>query len=127
MSERPRTRAPLKPSQLVLLIGALVALLSVASGLVGAVEGWYDKSRVGRPVFFDVPDAVQVAFYTLLPLLILWSAWQLSLRARNWERGAPDKRLTDRLRFRRRVDSYRRGVYMQTLLREGAAGLMHSL
>ena len=127
MSDRPRTRAPLKPSQFIFAIGAAVALLSVASGIVGAVEGWYDKSRVGRPVFFDVPDPLQIAFYTLLPLLILWAGWQLSLRARNWERGAPDKRLTDRFRFRRRADSYRRGVYMQTLLRDAAAGLMHSL
>jgi hypothetical protein len=88
MSDRPRTRAPLKPSQLILVLGVLAALISVASGIVGAVEGWYDKSRVGRPVFLDVPDPLQVAFYTLLPLLILWAAWQLSLRARNWERGA---------------------------------------
>ncbi|HEY2428788.1 MAG TPA: heterodisulfide reductase-related iron-sulfur binding cluster, partial [Acidimicrobiales bacterium] len=44
-----------------------------------------------------------------------------------WERGQPDRRLTDRRTFRRRADSYRRGVYMQTLLRDPAAGLMHSL
>ncbi len=127
MSDRPRTRAPLKPSQLFLLVGVLLAAVTAASGIVGAAEGWEDKSAVSRPVFFDVPTAVQVAFYTLLPLLFLWAAWQLSLRARNWERGAPDKRVTDRFRFRRRAESYRRGVYMQTLLRDSAAGVMHSL
>jgi len=127
MSDRPRMRAPLKPSQLVLVVGVLLALLTALSGIVGAIEGWEDKSPVTRRVFVDIPTALQVIFYTLLPLLFLWAAWQLSLRARNWERGAPDKRLTDRLRFRKRVDSYRRGVYMQTLLRDAAAGLMHSL
>ncbi len=109
MSDRPRMRAPLKPSQLVLVVGVLLALLTALSGIVGAIEGWEDKSPVTRRVFVDIPTALQVIFYTLLPLLFLWAAWQLSLRARNWERGAPDKRLTDRLRFRKRVDSYRRG------------------
>jgi len=127
MSDRPRMRAPLKPSQLVLVVGVLLALLTALSGIVGAIEGWEDTSPVTRRVFVDIPTALQVIFYTLLPLLFLWAAWQLSLRARNWERGAPDKRLTDRLRFRKRADSYRRGVYMQTLLRDAAAGLMHSL
>jgi Fe-S oxidoreductase/nitrate reductase gamma subunit len=127
MSERPRTRAPLKPSHLFLIVGGLLALLTAASGIIGGAEGWEEKGSVTRQVFFNVPTALQVAFYTLLPLLFVWAAWQLSLRARNWERGAPDKRLTDRLRFRKRAHSYRRGVYMQTLLRDAAAGLMHSL
>jgi Fe-S oxidoreductase/nitrate reductase gamma subunit len=127
MSDRPRTRALIKPSQLFLVVGVLLAALTATSGIVAAAEGWGDKSRVSRPVFVDIPAPVQVAFYTLLPLLFLWAAWQLSLRARNWERGAPDRRATDRFSFRRRADSYRRGVYMQTLLRDSAAGVMHSL
>src|SRR5579862_6620926 len=127
MSDRPRTRAPIKPSQLFIVVGVLLAVLTAASGIVAAAEGWEEHKSVSRPVFVDIPSALQVAFYTLLPLLFLWAAWQLSLRARNWERGAPDRRATDRFSFRRRADSYRRGVYMQTLLRDSAAGVMHSL
>ena len=78
-------------------------------------------------MFLNIPGPIQVVFYTLLPLLFFWAAWQLSLRARNWERGQPDRRLSTRRNARKRVDSYRRGVYMQTLLRDSAAGLMHSL
>jgi Fe-S oxidoreductase/nitrate reductase gamma subunit len=127
MSDRPRIRAPLKPSQLFVVVGVLLALLTAASGIVAAIEGWDDKSSVSRRVFVDIPSPVQVVFYTAVPLLFLWAGWQLSLRAKNWERGAPDRRVTDRLRFRRRAEAYRKGVYMQTLLRDSAAGIMHSL
>jgi Fe-S oxidoreductase/nitrate reductase gamma subunit len=123
MAIRPRP----KPSQLLVVVGAGLAIVTAASGIIAAVEGWHDKSPVSREVFLNVPGALQVVFYTLLPLLFLWAAWQLSLRARNWERGAPDRRLTTRRNLKRRVEEYRRGVYMQTLLRDSAAGLMHSL
>jgi nitrate reductase gamma subunit len=122
-----RTRPRLKPSGLFLALGLALALFTVASGIAGAVEGWHDKSLISREVFVDVPGPLQVVFYTLLPLLFFWAAWQLSLRAQNWQRGAPDRRTTSRANVRRRVDAYRRGVYMQTLLRDSAAGLMHSL
>ena len=123
MSTRPR----LKPSQLIVLIGVGLVLITIGSGLAGAIEKWRDKSPTGREVFVNIPPPMQFVFYAVLPVLFFWSAWQLSLRARNWERGAPDKRTTNRRNSRRRVDGYRRGVYMQTLLRDPAAGIMHSL
>ena len=46
---------------------------------------------------------------------------------RNWERGAPDKRPTTTKNVGRRLKDFRAGVYMQTLLRDPAAGVMHSL
>ena len=46
---------------------------------------------------------------------------------KNWERGAPAKRRTSADNAKRRVEGYRAGVYMQTLLRDGAAGMMHSM
>jgi Fe-S oxidoreductase len=48
-------------------------------------------------------------------------------RVRNWERGGPDDRSTTRKNIARRLRDFRAGVYMQTLLRDPAAGLMHSL
>ena len=46
---------------------------------------------------------------------------------RNWERGAPDDRRTTTKNAGRRLKDFRAGVYMQTLLRDPAAGIMHSL
>ena len=50
-----------------------------------------------------------------------------SQRVRNWERGAPDDRRTTKKNVGRRLKDFRAGVYMQTLLRDPAAGIMHSL
>ena len=46
---------------------------------------------------------------------------------RNWERGQPDRRTTTPKNVKRRLADFRAGVYMQTLLRDPAAGIMHSL
>ena len=46
---------------------------------------------------------------------------------RNWERGGPDDRRTTPKNVKRRLADFRAGVYMQTLLRDPAAGVMHSL
>ena len=46
---------------------------------------------------------------------------------KNWERGAPDNRATTRKNVKKRFEDFRAGVYMKTLLREPAAGVMHSL
>ena len=48
-------------------------------------------------------------------------------RVRNCERGAPDRRATTAKNVGRRLRDFRAGVYMQTLLRDPAAGVMHSL
>ena len=48
-------------------------------------------------------------------------------RMRNWERGGPDRRRTTPKNAKRRLADYRSGVYMRTLLRDSAAGLMHSM
>jgi Fe-S oxidoreductase/nitrate reductase gamma subunit len=50
-----------------------------------------------------------------------------SWRVRNWERGGPDDRSTTRANVGRRLADFRAGVYMQTLLRDPVAGVMHSL
>ena len=54
-------------------------------------------------------------------------AWLVSLRVRNYERGTPDDRRTTKKNVHRRMRDFRAGVWMQTLLRDPAAGIMHSL
>ena len=46
---------------------------------------------------------------------------------KNWERGAPDNRATTPKNFKRRLADFRAGIYMQTLMREPGAGIMHAL
>src|SRR5690606_22046136 len=45
----------------------------------------------------------------------------------NWQRGVPENRRTTVENAPRRLKDFRAGVYMQTLLRDPAAGIMHSL
>ena len=83
-------------------------------------------SPIQRPVFINVPTALKVAFYAAVSTMLLIVAWLASLRVRNYERGRPDDRRTTRKNAKRRFDDFRAGVWMQTLLRDPAAGVMHS-
>jgi Fe-S oxidoreductase/nitrate reductase gamma subunit len=115
------------PTQIAVGIGVLVALVTVVSGITATVFQWHDDSPVQRVVFVNIPSAWKLVFYTVLPILFVYGAVVFSQRVRNWERGGPDDRSTTRRNFRRRLEDFRAGVYMQTLLRDPAAGVMHSL
>jgi ferredoxin/nitrate reductase gamma subunit len=60
-------------------------------------------------------------------VLLVYGAVLFSFRVRNWERGAPDDRGTTTRNIGRRLADFRAGVYMQTLLRDPVAGLMHTM
>ena len=118
----------IRPHQLVFGIGVVVAVGTAMSWVLSnVIFDFQEKSHIHRKVFGDIPDAWVVVFYSLTPILILYGAWNFSLRVRNWERGTPDARATTTKTFNKRRDSFLRGVYMQTLLRDPAAGVMHSL
>ena len=74
-----------------------------------------------------MPSPVKGIFYTLLTVTFLAVGYLFSLRVQNWERGQPDRRKTTKKNAKRRIEAFRSGVWMRTLLRDGAAGLMHSL
>ncbi|HYF44960.1 MAG TPA: 4Fe-4S dicluster domain-containing protein, partial [Acidimicrobiales bacterium] len=120
-------RPPVKPSHFVVAVGVAVGIFTVASGFIPTVLHWHDDSPVSREVFGNVPDPVQVAFYTVIPIMLVYGAVLFSQRVRNWERGQPDDRGTTSKNLARRLKDFRAGVYMQTLLRDPAAGIMHSL
>jgi len=67
------------------------------------------------------------AFYATVGVMLLVVAWLVSLRVQNYERGKPDNRRTTRTNVKRRLEGFRSGVWMQTLLRDPAAGVMHSM
>ena len=116
-----------RPYHLVIGFGVFWGLFSIASGLGPLVFGWFDDSPVQREVFFNIPGPWKLAFYTLLPVVFVYGSVLFANRVRNWERGAPDARATNPSTAPKRLADFRAGVYMQTLLRDPAAGLMHSL
>ncbi|NQV96812.1 MAG: 4Fe-4S dicluster domain-containing protein [Acidimicrobiaceae bacterium] len=97
------------------------------SGIIPELTGWKSTSTIHREVFGGIPTSLRVAFYTVIPMMLVWGSLRFADRIRNWERGAPDKRTTTPKNVKRRLADYRSGVYMRTLLRDSAAGLMHSM
>lgn len=117
----------IKPNHLVLGLGVLVAIFTLASGVAATLLQYHDESDVSRSVFGNIPSPLKMVFYTLIPLLIMYGAVNFAKRVKNWERGAPDRRATTPKNFKKRMTSLRSGVYMKTLLRDPAAGAMHAL
>ncbi len=116
-----------KPHQVVLGIGALAAVGTLASGIAPEITGWHEDSSIAREVFVNIPAPLEVAFYLTVATGLFLTAWLVSLRVRNYERGKPDNRRTNKANVHRRMRDFRRGVWMRTLLRDPAAGVMHSM
>ena len=120
-------RKGLKPHHIVVAFGLAIAVFTALSGILPVITDQSDKSEIKREVFVNVPGPLKLVFYTLVPVVLLYGAVMFSQRVKNWQRGAPDRRATTVKNAKRRFESFRAGVYMQTLLRDPAAGLMHSL
>ena len=58
-----------KPHHLSIIVGVAFAVVTVASGIAGAALAFHDDSEESRLVFGNIPDALQVAFYTVIPIL----------------------------------------------------------
>ncbi len=119
--------SPIKARHIVLAIGLGFAAITAISGLSSAFIKHSDESSIRREVFGGIPSSFKLVFYTLVPLLMVYGAVMFANRMKNWERGRPDKRATTPRNIGKRMADFRAGVYMQTLLREPAAGIMHSL
>ncbi len=117
----------LKPHQLVIGLGLAIALFTLVSGIVPSYTNWHDDSVVQREVFGNVPTALKLSFYSIIPILLVYGAYMFAMRVKNWERGRPDNRRTTVKNAPRRMADFRAGVYMRTLLREPGAGIMHSM
>ena len=115
------------PQQLVIGLGVAIALFTIGSGIAPGITGFEEESTIHREVFGNIPDPLKVAFYTVIPALLVYGAVLFSFRVKNWQRGAPDDRSTNARNIKRRMGDFRAGVYMQTLLRDPVAGVMHSL
>ena len=120
-------RTPFRASQLWLAVGVGIAVVTVVSGIASLIFDFHDDAEVQREAFVNIPGSFKLAFYTIIPVLLVWGSLQMSFRVRNWERGAPDHRPTNRKNIKQRLGDFRAGIYMQTLMREPGAGIMHSL
>ncbi|NND74964.1 MAG: 4Fe-4S dicluster domain-containing protein [Ilumatobacter sp.] len=123
------TQAPerVKPHQLALVLFTAIGLFTLVSGIVPQITKWENDNAVHRTVFVNIPGPLQVAFYTVIPVLLIWVGMMFANRMKNWERGAPAQRRTTTKNAKQRLKDFRAGVYMQTLLRDAGAGLMHSM
>jgi len=121
--ERKRIKGP----HLVLVIGLAFAIVTALSGIASAVFQQHDDSPVTREVFGGIPSSLKIAFYVMVSILLVYGAVLFGQRVKNWTRGKPDDRRTTPKNVKRRLSDFRAGVYMQTLLRDPAAGIMHSL
>ncbi len=117
----------IRPHHLILGFWIGIALFAAGSGILPTIVQWHDDSPVSREVFGNIPAPWKVAFYSAIVVTFVWIGTQFADRFRNWERGAPDRRALTPKNAKRRFGDFRAGVYMQTLLRDPAAGVMHSL
>jgi len=116
-----------KAHELVLAIGAFAAVADAGIGCAPLDHPLGKTTPTSSvPSSINVPTAVKVAFYLTLATMLFLVSWLASLRIRNYERGGPDDRRTTKTNVKRRLADFRAGVYMQTLLRDPAAGVMHS-
>ena len=62
------------PQQLVVGLGVAIALFTVGSGLAPGLTGFDEESSIHREVFGNIPDALKLAFYTVIPVLLVYGA-----------------------------------------------------
>jgi Fe-S oxidoreductase/nitrate reductase gamma subunit len=116
-----------RPHHLILGFWLLLAGAFGFSGVVSTITQQHDDSPISREVFGNIPSAWKLALYSLTVVVLVYIGVQFSNRFKNWERGGPDRRRVNAKNAKRRAGDFRAGVYMQTLLRDPAAGIMHSL
>ncbi len=118
----------IRPNHLIIAFWGLIALVTAVSGIAATVfEFHHVEDDITREVFGNIPGPLKAMFYTLVPVLLIYVGFQLSFRVKNWQRGAPENRKTTSKNVKQRLGDMRAGLYMQTLMRDPVAGIMHSL
>ena len=59
-------------------MGIGIALFTFGSYLLPFITDWHDESTVTREVFDNIPDAIKLGFYTVIPVTLIWGAWAFS-------------------------------------------------
>jgi len=126
-TETPKKK--IKASTVVMIAATAIGIGAFVNGVVTKIfeDSLHTESPVSRPVFQGIPEPLYWAFYLVVPTMLIYGGVMFAYRMRNWERGRPDNRATTSKNVKKRMARFRAGVYMQTLLRDPAAGIMHSL
>jgi Fe-S oxidoreductase/nitrate reductase gamma subunit len=117
----PRRR--ISVSKVLMGLAAAAPIGMIVFWWLGSLPG-HVHPRIGRTIFGNVPDFVVALFYVGVGVFIGLALYLFALRARNWERGAADRRTG---RWGGRLREAIRGLSMASVLEERAAGLMHGL
>jgi len=104
-------------------LGLAGALSILVLGVLGTIPE-EPHFEVGREVFGNIPDPVQLVFYVTVAVFVWSSLHLLARRANSWERGRPEARGG---MWGRRIKDLDAGLRMKTLMRDPRAGVMHSL
>jgi Fe-S oxidoreductase/nitrate reductase gamma subunit len=112
-----------RASRGIAALGVLAAIGTIGLWWLGELPGEFHP-EVGRVVFGNIPFVLEAVFYVTTAGFIGVSLALFSLRARNWERGGEESRWG---RWRDRWRRLEEGLRMKTLLRDPAAGVMHSM
>jgi Fe-S oxidoreductase/nitrate reductase gamma subunit len=104
------------------ILGVLSALATIALGLAGTIPE-HREIEVGREVFGNIPESVQVTFYVTVAGFV-WLAFHLfARRAEAWSLGRGERRTGGWARRLRDLDA---GLRMKTLMRDPRVGLIHA-
>ena len=110
-------------AEILVFLGVSVAVGTLVSWFVAQFPG-HAESPVSREVFVNIPPALEAMFYVAVAGFLFLTFYLFSLRARNWQRGAPDRRTG---LWKERLAGMGAGLRMKTLMRDRWAGLMHSM
>ena len=117
----------MRPHHAIIGLGVLIALFTALSGVAASVFKFHDDSPITREVFENIPGSIKFSFYLVVSLMLIYGSVLFSNRVKNWERGTPDNRSTNKKNIKARFSDFKAGVFMKTLLRDPAAGVMHAL
>ena len=51
------------------------------------ITDWHNDNERHREVFVNIPGPLKLAFYTVIPVMLVWGAFRFADRMKNWERG----------------------------------------
>ncbi len=121
--KKPTTPSPPSASKLLGIVAVLSVLGTLALWWLATFPGEREFA-VAREVFGNIPQLIEAMFYVVVATFLGVSVGLFAQRARNWERGSWERRSGD---LKKRLNRFRDGVSMRTVMEDPAAGVMHAL